>query len=91
MCSSRILVAPAAGNFQTAIFKFEVLLSIFCGTKITLEYFRYFTLDLTPPLLCHTHTLIFKFFQPLIIQYFEDSIPSISKQGGGVQTMKAFI
>ena len=38
MCSSRILVAPSAGNFQTAIFKFEVLLSIFCGTKITLEW-----------------------------------------------------
>ena len=38
MCSSRILVAPSAGNFQTAIFKFEVLLSIFCGTKSTVEW-----------------------------------------------------
>ena len=38
MCSSRIVVAPSAGNFQTAIFKFEVLLSIFCGTKITLKW-----------------------------------------------------
>ena len=37
MCSSRILVASSAGNFQTAIFKFEVLISMFCSTKITLE------------------------------------------------------
>ena len=36
-CSSRILVALSAGSF-TAIFKLEVLLSIFCGTKITLEW-----------------------------------------------------
>ena len=38
MCSSKILVTSSAGNFQTAIFKFEALLSIFCGTKITLEW-----------------------------------------------------
>ena len=38
MCSSRILVVPSAGKFQTAIFKFDVLLSTLCGTKINLKW-----------------------------------------------------
>ena len=89
MCSSRILVAPSAGNFQTAIFKFEVLLSIFCGTKITLEWTTPQIFRSTPHYALPTHRY-WNFFDPLphIIQYFEDSIPPICKwREGGGQTM----
>ena len=80
--------------FQTLGQKLRVLLSIICGTKINLEWVTHPFLDLPPPPLCLTnHPLILKFFQPPIIQYFEDSVPHICKWGGegwggvGVQTM----
>ena len=47
---------------------------MFCGIRII---FRSTLLRLT-------HPIILKFFQPLIIYYFEDSILPISKLGGGV-------
>ena len=84
-CSTRILVPPSAGSFTDSHFQagsFEVLISIFCGTKITLEW-----TTPPPPPLCLSHPLILKFFQPPpppthththththIIQYFKDSI-----------------
>ena len=86
MCSSKILVTSSAGNFQTAIFKFEALLSIFCGTKITLEW-------ITSPIFRSTshHALPIHYYwnffnpptSPLIIQYFEKSIPPICIWLGG--------
>ena len=45
-CFSRNLIAPSAGSF-TVIFKLKVLLSIFCGTKITLEWTTHSFLDQT--------------------------------------------
>ena len=68
--------------------KVEVLLSIFCVTKITLERItppapRPRIFRSTPPLYL-THPVIFKlFFQPPIIQYFEISILPILTGGGG--------
>ena len=93
---------PPLTRLQTAIFKLEVLLSIFCGTKITLIW----TTPIPPPLLlpspqfldlhllpllCLTHPLILKCFLPVppILQYFEDYIPPRCKWarvGGGADT-----
>ena len=73
--------------------KVELLLSIFCGTKITLDS------PCLPPVIfrsvppsCLTHPLILKVPPtPHIIQYFEISIPPICNWGvkgvGRVQTM----
>ena len=64
------------GIFEALGRKVEVLLSIFCGTKITLEKItlRGPIFRSTPPL-CLTHPLILNFFQPSNIQYFEIFIP----------------
>ena len=49
--------------------KMEVLLSIFCGTKITLQRITPSPIFRSTPPLCYTQPLIIKFFQPHIIQY----------------------
>ena len=77
--------------FETLGQKLEVLLSIFCGTKINLEWITPPPpfLDLaTPPPICLTQPLILNFVQPpppLIIQNSEDSITPTCNWG--VQTM----
>ena len=88
MCSSRILVVPSAGKFQTAIFKFDVLLSTLCGTKINLKWTNLPFLHL--PIMTYPPINIKFFFTPPpllhpIIQYFEDSLHPhpICKWGGG--------
>ena len=67
-----------AEYFEALGQKVEVLLSIFCGTKIQ-NYFGmdYAFLDLPPNPQCLTHPLAIKFFFPptLTIQYFEISVP----------------
>ena len=91
MCSSRILVAPAAGNFQTAIFKFEVLLSIFCGTKITLEWTTPLPIFRSnpSPIMPYPHINIQIFSPPSLFNILKTPYPPFLN--GGVQTMKAFI
>ena len=78
---------PLLVALQTASFKFQVLLSIFCGTKITFwrglaPIFRStlpsimpyppINIEISPP---NPPT------PPPIIQYFQDSIPPLVKGG----------
>ena len=58
--------------------KLEVLLSVFCGTKIALEW-----TTCPPPPLCLTHPLILKFFNPPLFSILKTSYPlPICKWGG---------
>ena len=75
---------PLLAALQTAIFKLEVLLSIFCDTKITLEWTTPSFLDLPPPNPIMPHPTI-------NIQIFSAPLPLFSilktygvfKWGGG--------
>ena len=82
---------PLLAALQTAIFKLEVLISIFCGTRITLEWttppYPPF-LDLLPRYALPINIGIFS--TPPHFQYFEDYIPPVFVNGG-VQTMDQLI
>ena len=75
-CSSRILIAPSAGSFTDSHFQVGSFLTIFCGTKTTLEW-------TTSPIMPCPHPLFIEIFSrpPSIIQYFEDSIPPFVNRG----------
>ena len=65
--------------FETLDQNLKVFLSIFCGTKVNLEFIITSILDLPPPPppppiptpFCLTHPLMLKCFQRPIIQHFE--------------------
>ena len=67
----------------------EVLLSIFCGTKITSELTTPQFLDLSPNMPYPPINLEIFQSAPSIIQYSEDSIPPICNRK--VQTMSVFV
>ena len=78
----------------------EALLSIFCGTKITLEWITppppLPFLDLPTPNsspLCFTHPFMYKFFNHSLFSILKSPYPLICnwEEGRGVQTMLTFI
>ena len=75
---------PLLTTLQFTIFKLDILLSIFCDTKITLIWTipPHAFLDLRPIML-YPPTNFELFSTLLIIQYFEESIPTICKWGQG--------
>ena len=63
--------------FETLGQKLEFFLSIFCGTKITLEWIY------PPPQLCLTHPLLPKYFEPPLLSILKSRYPHLQLGGSG--------